>query len=77
MKEFTEFTPLAAGTYDLEVRLEGTETSLLDLPGITLEDGKIYTVFAKGFVGGEDDQALGALSDRFFFGLLFLILFIV
>ena len=59
-KEFTDFTPLAAGSYDLEVRLQGTPTAVLELPGIALEDGKIYTVFAKGFVGGNGAQALGA-----------------
>lgn len=59
-KGFEGFTPLDAGTYDLEVRLAGTNTVVLPLPGITLEDGKIYTVFAKGFVSGSGAQALGA-----------------
>lgn len=59
-KEYTAFTPLPAGTYDLEVRLAGTDTVVLPLPGITLENGKIYTVFAKGLVGGTGAQALGA-----------------
>lgn len=58
--EYSEFTPLGAGTYDLQVRLQGTDTIVLNLPGIMLEDGNIYTVFAKGFVGGQDEQALGA-----------------
>lgn len=58
--EYSAFTPLMANTYDLQVRLQGTDTVVLDLPGITLMDGKIYTVFAKGFVSGNDDQALGA-----------------
>jgi len=54
------FTPVDAGTYNLEVRLAGTTTVVLSLPGIVLENGKIYTVFAKGFVGGTGTQALGA-----------------
>ena len=54
------FTPLDAGTYNLEVRLAGTNTVVLPLPGVTLTAGKIYTVFAKGFVGGTGAQALGA-----------------
>jgi DNA-binding beta-propeller fold protein YncE len=58
--EYSDFTPLSASTYDLQVRLQGTDTVVLNLPGIMLEDGHIYTVFAKGFVGGEGDQALGA-----------------
>lgn len=59
-KEASAFTPLDAGTYNLEVRLAGTSTVVLDLPGINLSSGKIYTVFAKGLVGGTGTQALGA-----------------
>lgn len=54
------FTPLNAGTYNLEVRAAGTNTVVLALPNITLTAGKIYTVFAKGFLGGTGAQALGA-----------------
>lgn len=61
-KEYTDFTPLDAGTYNLEVRLAGTSTVALPLPGITLQAGKIYTVFAKGFAAGSGASAypLGA-----------------
>lgn len=59
-KESTQFTPLDAGTYNLEVRLAGTTTVVLPLPNITLQAGKIYTVFARGFVGGTGTQALNA-----------------
>lgn len=57
---YTAFTPLPAGTYNLEVRVAGTSTVALPLPGITLEAGNIYTVFAKGFLSGVDAEALGA-----------------
>ncbi len=48
-KDYTAFTPLDAGTYNLEVRVAGTSTVALPLPGITLQAGKIYRflVFAK------------------------------
>lgn len=59
-KEYTAFTPLPAGSYDLEVRLAANDGLALDLPTITLEAGKIYTVFAKGFAGGSGSEALGA-----------------
>jgi hypothetical protein len=59
-KQFTPFTPVDAGTYDLEVRLAGTGTVVLPLPGIALAPGRIYTVFARGFAGGAGAQALGA-----------------
>ena len=46
------FTTVPAGTYSLEVRLDADDT-VVPLPGLTnlqLESGKIYTVFAKGYV---------------------------
>jgi len=58
--EYTDFTPLPAGTYNLQVRAQGTTTVVLDLPGIVLENGKIYTVFARGFLNGTGAQALNA-----------------
>ena len=51
---------LDAGSYNLEVRLAGTGTVLLPLPGITLQAEKIHTVFLRGFAGGSGPQALGA-----------------
>jgi hypothetical protein len=59
-KGSTAFAPLDAGTYNLEVRVAGTSTVALTLPPITLAAGKIYTVFAKGFLGATGAQALGA-----------------
>ena len=54
------FTPVNAASYNLEVRAAGTNTVVLSLPNIPLTAGKIYTVFAKGFLGGTGTQALGA-----------------
>lgn len=59
-QDATAFTPLPAGSYDLQVRVAGTTTVALDLPPITVNDGVIYTVFAKGFLSGTGEQALGA-----------------
>lgn len=56
----TVFTPLPAGSYDLQVRLAGTATKVLDLPGVSVASGKIYTVFARGFVSGSGTSALNA-----------------
>lgn len=47
-----EYLPVAAGTYDLEVRLAGTNTVALSVPGVKLEDRTVYTVFAMGLAGG-------------------------
>lgn len=59
-KGSTAFTPVPAGTYDLEVRVAGTNTVALALPGVTLGDGRIVTVYAKGLLSGSGAQALGA-----------------
>jgi hypothetical protein len=58
--EYDGFLPLDSGTYDLQVRVAGTETVALELPGIVLTNGTIYTVFAKGLLSGNGSQALGA-----------------
>lgn len=60
-KDYTSYTPLAAGDYNLDVREAGTTTVALVIPKITLEAGKIYTIFAKGYLGvTSGTQALGA-----------------
>lgn len=59
-KGYSAFTPLDAGTYNLQVRLAGTSTVVLDLGDITLTSGEIYTAYARGFVAGTGDQQLGA-----------------
>jgi LPXTG-motif cell wall-anchored protein len=48
-----DYLPVDAGTYDLEARLAGTETVALSVPGVALEEGKVYTIFAMGLAGGE------------------------
>lgn len=59
-REVQGFTPVDAATYNLEVRLANQSTVVLPLPNITLNAGTIYTVYAKGFVGGSGAQALDA-----------------
>jgi hypothetical protein len=48
-----DYLPVDVGTYDLEVRLAGTETVALSVPGLALADQTVYTVFAMGLAGGE------------------------
>jgi hypothetical protein len=52
-KEIGDYLPVDAGTYDLEVRLAGTSTVALEVPGLALQDGTVYTVFAMGLAAGE------------------------
>jgi hypothetical protein len=58
---------LPAGTYDLEVRLAGTTTVALALPGVAVEACKAYSVFAIGSaatpaVGGNALQVVVAVD---------------
>ncbi|MCC6752356.1 MAG: DUF4397 domain-containing protein [Saprospiraceae bacterium] len=61
-KSATGFLPVDGGNYNFEVRVAGTTTVALSLPGIQLQPGKIYTVFAKGFLAPPSGNAnvLGA-----------------
>lgn len=47
----TEYLPVDAGTYDLEVRPAGTEDVALEIPGLTLEAGTVYSAYAMGLLG--------------------------
>jgi hypothetical protein len=51
-KEASDYLPVPASSYNLEVRLAGTNTVVLPLPGVVLEEGTVYTVFAMGLAGG-------------------------
>lgn len=59
-KDVVDFTPLDAAAYNLQVRAAGTTTVVLDLGTVTLQAGKIYTVFARGLLNGSGSQALNA-----------------
>jgi hypothetical protein len=54
------FTSLPAGTYTLDVRVASNNTSVLQVPNVTLQAGKIYTIFARGIAGATGAQASGA-----------------
>jgi uncharacterized protein DUF4397 len=46
-----DFLMVPAGSYDLEVRPTGTTDVALDLPGVALDAGMVYDVFAIGQAG--------------------------
>ncbi|MBK6846216.1 MAG: DUF4397 domain-containing protein [Proteobacteria bacterium] len=56
-KQSSAFIPVDAGTLTVEVKLNPMGTTVLTVPNVTLEAGKIYTVFAKGLVA---NSTLGA-----------------
>jgi LPXTG-motif cell wall-anchored protein len=65
-KAVGDYLPVDAGTYDLEARLAGTDTVALSVPGVTLEEGNVYTVWAMGLAGGEPAlQAVASLDASY------------
>lgn len=51
------------GTYDLEVRVAGTSTVALRVPGVTLSAGVNYTLFAAGLLANGSLTALPAVDS--------------
>jgi hypothetical protein len=64
-KEVGTYLEVDAGTYDLEVRLTGTSTVVLDLPGLVFANGTVNTAYAIGFAAGKgiDSPVLGAVLN--------------
>lgn len=60
-----DYIPVGPGTYDLEVRVADTDTVVLEVPGVELNAGSVYTVIAEGFAFGDDPslQAVLALDN--------------
>ena len=54
----TDYAEVDAGTYDLEIRPTGTTDVALAVPGVAIEEGQVYDIFAIGLVG---DGTLAAL----------------
>ena len=52
-KAASQYVPVDAGTYDLEVRPAGKTDVVLAVPGVKLDAGNVYTVFAMGLASGE------------------------
>jgi len=57
-RQSTSFTAVDPGSVNMELRGVGTATVVLAVPNVTLEPGKIYTLFVTGLVGGTGQDAL-------------------
>ena len=62
-KEPSAYLPLPAGSYDLQVRVAGTETVALDLPDTALAAGNVYTAFAVGLAAGQPALTVNLATD--------------
>jgi hypothetical protein len=52
------YSELKAGTYNLVLRVHGSTTTLLDIPNIRMDNGRIYTIWSSGSVGGKGTAAV-------------------
>jgi len=64
--EVGAYLPVNDYYYDLEVRLAGTNTVVLSLPRITLNEGSVYTIFAMGLAGGTPPLEAVLVADSGF-----------
>ncbi|MGP1309557.1 MAG: DUF4397 domain-containing protein, partial [Phycisphaerales bacterium] len=59
-RDASDYVSVAAGTYDLEVRLAGTTNTVLALDDISLNANTVYSAFALGLVNpGQDEPGFG------------------
>ncbi|HLH24875.1 MAG TPA: DUF4397 domain-containing protein [Chloroflexota bacterium] len=61
--EASPYVPVNAGTVDLEARLAGTDTVVLDIPAVELAPGGVYTFGALGLTDGAPPLGFLSLSD--------------
>ncbi len=59
-RDATTFSEVPGGTYNINVTDTSGTTTFLPVGNVTFNAGQIYTVFARGFVGGAGNQALNA-----------------
>ena len=61
----SEYLPVPAGSYDLQVRVAGTEDVAIDIPGFVAEAGAIYSVFAVGLLADGSLMAEAFLDAKY------------
>ena len=54
----SDYQNINPGTYDLEVRGTDTQEVLAEVPGVRLDPGQVYDIFALGQPGGQNVQIL-------------------
>jgi hypothetical protein len=65
-KGASDYLPLNAGSYNLEVRPTGTTTVAIDLNGVQLDAGKVYTAFAVGLAAGQPSLTVNLTTDALY-----------
>lgn len=57
--KYTQFIEVPAGTYSFKITPAGSTTNtILTLPSVTIQDGRLYTLYTKGLIGRVDSAAI-------------------
>jgi len=59
-KKVTKYIEVPIGNYDLQINATGSPAVLKDLPGITIQDGRLYTLYTFGYTSRADSAAFNA-----------------
>jgi hypothetical protein len=57
---FSKYIELPNGNYDFQINATGSSTVLKDLPAVTIQDGRLYTIYAYGYTTRIDTAAFNA-----------------
>jgi hypothetical protein len=57
---YSKFIELPVGNYDFQINATGSPTILKDMPAVTIQDGKAYTLYAYGYTTRIDSAAFNA-----------------
>ncbi|GAC1549717.1 MAG: hypothetical protein NVS3B13_01700 [Mucilaginibacter sp.] len=59
-KTVSKFIELPIGNYDIQVKATGSSNILKDLPAVTIQDGRLYTLYSYGYTTRVDSAAFNA-----------------
>jgi hypothetical protein len=65
-KSVSSFIEMPAGNYDFKIMPANSSTVIQTLTGVTIVNGKVYTLYCRGIANGADSVAFGAgvISNR-------------
>ncbi|MCC8424024.1 DUF4397 domain-containing protein [Mucilaginibacter sp. UR6-11] len=58
-KNISKFIEVPPGNYEFKIMPAGQTTVISSIPGVTVADGKVYTIYCRGVAGGADSVAFG------------------
>jgi len=61
-RKSSSYIELPIGNYDLQINATGSSAVLKDLPGVTIQDGRLYTLYAYGYTSRADTAAFNAAT---------------